>query len=179
MLWNNYIRASLVLLVQIQSAQGNYNGVSDAKSGSSGNTMSLMGKFGCTEHSECTVKNVGNCCGYYPECVNINYEPDPEAVQAACIANGITGIICEPTVLKSCECTMSKCKAVHDDVVQHPAKTMPPLDDLGYNIEATGFGSLSEAQSHNDEASSGLVGTTVQQLSAWSYLLLPVFWGML
>ncbi len=38
----------------------------------------------CETDSDCAVKNVGNCCGYYPACVNKFFVPDLEAVQKEC-----------------------------------------------------------------------------------------------
>ncbi len=42
----------------------------------------------CKTDADCTVKDVGNCCGYYPACVNVNARTDPKAVQAQCAKTG-------------------------------------------------------------------------------------------
>ena len=34
----------------------------------------------CKVDADCTVKNVGNCCGYYPACVNVSSATDPGVV---------------------------------------------------------------------------------------------------
>ena len=54
----------------------------------------------CTADSDCTVKNVGNCCGYYPGCVHVKYEPRPED---ACPDPNMVSV-CGWHDIESCEC---------------------------------------------------------------------------
>ena len=46
----------------------------------------------CKSSADCAVKNVGNCCGAMPACVNRDSPTDPQAVQAQCQAKGMMGI---------------------------------------------------------------------------------------
>ncbi|CAG9940301.1 unnamed protein product [Clonostachys rosea f. rosea IK726] len=54
--------------------------------------------FACTADSDCVIRNVGNCCGYYPKCANADAElPDP------CPGPGMAGVCGFPTI-DSCKC---------------------------------------------------------------------------
>lgn len=64
----------------------------------------------CTTDADCTVKNVGNCCGYYPACVNVDSPTDPEGVQAKCAAEGRAGVCGFPEIT-GCHCVQGSCKA--------------------------------------------------------------------
>lgn len=57
----------------------------------------------CSQHSDCVVKNVGNCCGYFPECVNKNYCADYDRVQDWCRDNSMASI-CGFPVIHACIC---------------------------------------------------------------------------
>lgn len=37
----------------------------------------------CRSDADCTVKNVGNCCGAYPACVNVTSPTDPAGYRRA------------------------------------------------------------------------------------------------
>lgn len=63
----------------------------------------------CRVDSDCEVKDVGNCCGYYPACVNKDARPDPDAVRAACAASGRAGV-CGFREIQSCTCVSNTCK---------------------------------------------------------------------
>jgi hypothetical protein len=74
----------------------------------------------CRIDADCAVKNVGNCCGYYPACVNRSAEPDPQAVQAACARSGMAGV-CGFREIQACACVASRCEpAPSDDVGSGP-----------------------------------------------------------
>ena len=62
----------------------------------------------CRIAADCEVKNVGNCCGYYPACVNKDAKTDPDGVQAACNKQGMASICGFPEI-KSCECVENRC----------------------------------------------------------------------
>ena len=64
----------------------------------------------CKVDADCTVKNVGNCCGYYPGCVNVNAKTDPAAVQAQCAKTG-TASVCGFPAISSCQCVSGQCAA--------------------------------------------------------------------
>src|SRR3546814_9729547 len=49
-------------------------------------------EYGCKADSDCAVKNVGNCCGAMPACVNKDSPVDPAAVQSQCAKDGRVGV---------------------------------------------------------------------------------------
>jgi hypothetical protein len=65
----------------------------------------------CQAASDCEVKNVGNCCGYQPACVNANARVDPDAVRAGCERSGMASV-CGWKDIQSCECVANRCLAV-------------------------------------------------------------------
>jgi hypothetical protein len=64
----------------------------------------------CRTGADCAVKNVGNCCGYMPACVNTNAKPDPDAVQAQCAKQGMASV-CGFQEIRSCQCVQGQCEA--------------------------------------------------------------------
>jgi len=66
--------------------------------------------FGCTVDADCAVKNVGNCCGYFPACVNANSPVFPERVRAECERDGVSGI-CGFAEISACACVDGQCQA--------------------------------------------------------------------
>ena len=64
----------------------------------------------CRTDADCTVKNVGNCCGAYPACVNVASPTDPAGVQARCQAQGMMGV-CGFTEIQGCSSIQSQCRA--------------------------------------------------------------------
>ena len=64
----------------------------------------------CKVDADCVVKDVGNCCGYYPACVNKSSTPDPHAVQESCRKSGRMSV-CGFQEISSCSCVEGKCKA--------------------------------------------------------------------
>lgn len=66
--------------------------------------------FSCKTDADCTVKNVGNCCGAYPRCVNVDSPTLPEQVKAACAANGQMGVCGFPSIA-GCQCVAGTCAA--------------------------------------------------------------------
>lgn len=64
----------------------------------------------CNSDADCTVKDVGSCCGYYPQCVNIAHQPDPAAVKAACASEGRSSICGFPDIA-GCRCVDRRCTA--------------------------------------------------------------------
>ena len=67
--------------------------------------------YACRTDADCTVKNVGNCCGYYPACVNVASPTFPEQVKAACTASGMSSI-CGFPAISGCECVQGRCEAL-------------------------------------------------------------------
>jgi len=64
----------------------------------------------CKTAADCTVKNVGNCCGYYPACVNVNSATDPAGVQAQCAKDGMASVCGFPEI-SACQCVQGTCQA--------------------------------------------------------------------
>ncbi|MGO1719936.1 MAG: hypothetical protein ACTHZI_07055 [Luteimonas sp.] len=69
----------------------------------------------CRVDSDCEVKNVGNCCGHFPACVNKDAQPDPEAVQARCAETGMASV-CGFREIQSCSCVDNRCEAVRQSL---------------------------------------------------------------
>ena len=69
----------------------------------------------CKIAADCAVKDVGNCCGYMPSCVNKDSPTFPEQVKAQCKAQGRVGA-CGMQNVTGCECTAGKCTNVHTDL---------------------------------------------------------------
>ena len=64
----------------------------------------------CKTDADCTVKDVGNCCGYYPACVNVDAKTDPQAVQARCAKSGMASVCGFPQI-SGCKCVKGQCAA--------------------------------------------------------------------
>lgn len=62
----------------------------------------------CKTNADCAVKNVGNCCGAMPACVNKDSPTDPAAVQAACAAKGMMSV-CGFAEISACQCDNGQC----------------------------------------------------------------------
>jgi len=65
--------------------------------------------YSCNTDSDCEIKDIHNCCGYYPGCVNKNAKTDPDFVRKACIIEGV-GSICGFPSIDGCECVENKCR---------------------------------------------------------------------
>lgn len=72
--------------------------------------------YGCAVDADCAVKNVGNCCGYFPACVHRDSPTFPEAVQADCAARGESSI-CGFAEIAACRCAAGRCVAA-DSIAQ-------------------------------------------------------------
>ncbi len=64
----------------------------------------------CRTSADCAVKDVGNCCGAMPACVNKDSPTDPAAVKAQCQAKGMMGV-CGFREITACECDNGQCAA--------------------------------------------------------------------
>jgi hypothetical protein len=71
--------------------------------------------YSCKSNADCSVKNVGNCCGYYPACVNVNSPTDPQGVQAECAKKGMVSVCGFPDI-SACTCNQGRCEAVSGNV---------------------------------------------------------------
>ena len=63
----------------------------------------------CKVDADCAVKNVGNCCGEMPACVNKDSPTDPAAVQSQCAKDGRMGV-CGFREISSCSCNAGRCE---------------------------------------------------------------------
>jgi len=99
----------------------------------------------CVSHSDCVVKNVGNCCGYYPGCVHRDYFPDAKAVQSECEKNGMMSI-CGFAEIDACGCSQSddgkgRCEPLTEnnieDFVLSSRNMMSPEESVAVLCEST------------------------------------------
>jgi hypothetical protein len=70
----------------------------------------------CNTNSDCVVKDVGNCCGAYPMCVNKDTKTDPAAVRAQCEKEGMASI-CGFQEVSGCQCVKGQCENITSGAV--------------------------------------------------------------
>jgi len=82
----------------------------------------------CRTDADCTVKNVGNCCGAFPACVNVASPADPAAVQAQCRASGRMSV-CGFREISGCQCSQGQCTAKSSgaDTLRRPIESPEPV----------------------------------------------------
>lgn len=73
------------------------------------NVAPVQVNYSCRTDADCAVKNVGNCCGYYPACVNVDSPTDPEGVQRQCAKEGMASV-CGWAEISSCSCVQGRCQ---------------------------------------------------------------------
>lgn len=66
--------------------------------------------YSCRSNADCAVKDVGNCCGYYPACVNKDSPTDPEGVKAQCAKGGMSSVCGFPEI-SACTCNAGTCES--------------------------------------------------------------------
>jgi hypothetical protein len=71
----------------------------------------------CRTDADCAVKDVGNCCGHYPACVNVNSPTDPKGVQARCAKQGMASV-CGFQEIRSCACVKGSCEAADSGAIE-------------------------------------------------------------
>ena len=69
--------------------------------------------YSCRTSADCAVKNVGNCCGQYPACVNKDSRTFPDQVRAQCGKEHRMGVCGFPSI-SGCECVHGKCSSLTD-----------------------------------------------------------------
>lgn len=77
--------------------------------------------YRCQTDADCEIKDVGNCCGYYPSCVNADSATFPEQVKAACEAEGRMSV-CGFPELKGCRCVDNRCEGIRGDANALPVQ---------------------------------------------------------
>lgn len=65
----------------------------------------------CKIDADCAVKDVGNCCGAFPMCVNKDAKTDPAAVQAQCAKDGMASV-CGFKEVSGCQCVQGTCQDI-------------------------------------------------------------------
>ncbi|MBB4768474.1 hypothetical protein DYQ94_15650 [Xanthomonas sp. LMG 8993] len=81
----------------------------------------------CRTDADCTVKNVGNCCGAFPACVNVNSATDPKGVMAQCQASGMMSV-CGFREISACQCVAGQCAA--KDAQADTLRPAPPSTEM-------------------------------------------------
>jgi hypothetical protein len=64
--------------------------------------------FACRQASDCAVKNVGNCCGYYPRCANVDATFSPPDCSAGQVG------VCGFPEITSCDCRANSCVSLQN-----------------------------------------------------------------
>jgi hypothetical protein len=67
--------------------------------------------YACSVPADCAVKDIGNCCGYYPACVNKDSPTFPEKVKAQCADSGMSSV-CGYQDIAACDCIEGRCTAL-------------------------------------------------------------------
>ncbi|MCU0757519.1 MAG: hypothetical protein MUE46_20825 [Xanthomonadales bacterium] len=75
----------------------------------------------CQTDADCTVKNIGNCCGFLPACVNKASPTAPDLVLARCAASGEEPI-CDHPMIYACLCEQGICRADPSVSARRPAR---------------------------------------------------------
>ena len=65
--------------------------------------------YSCRVAADCAIKDVGNCCGRYPACVNRDSPTFPERVKEECQRKGMAGV-CGFPVIHGCACIEGRCE---------------------------------------------------------------------
>ncbi|WP_425477100.1 hypothetical protein [Luteimonas cucumeris] len=98
----------------------------DPSSARSGSPPQL--DYSCSSNADCAVKNVGNCCGAMPACVNKDSPTDPAAVSAQCARRGMMGV-CGFREISACQCSNGRCEeaAGSGQLLRKPARPSVPV----------------------------------------------------
>ena len=101
---------ALPLLLMLLAACSSSSSTGTAQPPPPGTDKPALGQIDtrCRSNADCAVKNVGNCCGAMPACVNRDSPTDPQAVQAQCQAKGMMGL-CGFREISACQCDIGQC----------------------------------------------------------------------
>lgn len=102
--------SSLLLMACLVSIGGVAAPPTEAPTPPAGTGKPLTVTTTCRTDADCTVKNVGNCCGAFPACVNVNSATDPKGVMAQCQAGGKMSV-CGFREISACQCVTGQCAA--------------------------------------------------------------------
>jgi hypothetical protein len=80
----------------------------------------------CNTDADCTIKDVGSCCGYRPQCLNKETPTFPEQVKEQCAREGRVST-CGMLAVSGCQCHSGKCDNVlqSDESMSAPAAPAP------------------------------------------------------
>ena len=67
--------------------------------------------YSCATDADCAIKDIGNCCGSYPACVNRASPVFPDKVREECAKNHAAGVCGHPDI-KACSCIDARCSNV-------------------------------------------------------------------
>lgn len=73
--------------------------------------------YACRTDGDCAVKDIGNCCGYHPACVNAESPTFPDKVKAECAAEGRMAV-CGFREIGGCACVEGRCTEVAGATVE-------------------------------------------------------------
>lgn len=65
----------------------------------------------CKVDTDCAIKDVGNCCGRFPQCVNRESPTFPEQVKARCASEGRMSVCGFPSI-SGCTCVQGQCTGI-------------------------------------------------------------------
>lgn len=71
-------------------------------------------RLDCRTDTDCEVRDIGNCCGSYPTCVNTTSTVDPAAVARECTDKGMASVCGYPEI-RGCICDAGTCAAAPTD----------------------------------------------------------------
>ena len=64
--------------------------------------------YSCQNDEDCLIKDVHNCCGFYPRCTNKNALVNGELVSEFCENEGVSSVCGFPSI-DYCACENNKC----------------------------------------------------------------------
>lgn len=99
---------TLMLLLLLAACTSNTSNTTPSPPAEAGKHVLVQLDTRCKSSADCAVKNVGNCCGAMPACVNQGSPTNPQAVQAQCQAKGMMGI-CGFREISACQCDNGQC----------------------------------------------------------------------
>ncbi len=106
----NLLLLALVLALAVCTSACTMRGEATAADAVTPGSEPMAPPLACQTAADCVVKDVGNCCGYFPACVHRDQAVDPAAVKAKCERDGSAGICGFPEI-SSCICVEGQCMA--------------------------------------------------------------------
>lgn len=103
--------------------------------------------YSCISDSDCGIKDVHNCCGYYPQCVNKDAKADPDYVRKACALEGVASACGYPSI-DGCRCVQNRCVGIAQGVKEtiELCETEDPNFDPPYECQKAALQKYPERQ---------------------------------